>query len=150
MPSGKFTDYYWTLRAFLAEKGTILDKAHPDYRFPEDDSPVYYTRYLEGCLVFVDGSRLRFEIALGLNEKHNVVEKRYFYGYYDQEGIRIFQYDNSPHHPELTSHPHHVHRGPRPREGKGRAFELDIPRVDFITVVSKVERFLQAGAVPTT
>lgn len=93
----------------------------------------------------MDGSKLRFEIALDLDEGHNVVEKRYFYGYYDQRGTRIFQYDNSPHHPGLTSHPHHIHRGPSPREGKDRAFELDIPRVDFIPVVSKVEGLVQEG-----
>lgn len=62
MLPGKFTDYYWRLSTFLAEKEVILDKAHPDHRFPEDDSLVYYTRYLEGCLVFVDGSRLRLDI----------------------------------------------------------------------------------------
>ena len=104
---------------------------------------VHYTHYLEGCLVFAGGSKLRFQIVLGLDEKHNVVEKRYFYGYFDQQGMRIFQYDNSPHHPELTSHPQHVHWGPRPGEGKDDAFELDIPRVDFIAVVSRVEQLLQ-------
>lgn len=75
MSSGKFTDYYWRLRAFLAEKGTILDKAHPDYRFPEDDSPD----------------------------------------------------DNSPHHPELTSHPHHVHGDPDPGKEKTEPLSWTFP-----------------------
>jgi hypothetical protein len=143
MPPRKFSDYYWKLNTFLVEQESILDKTHPDYRFPEDDELVYYTHYLEGCLVFVDGSKLRFEVALGLGETYNVVEKQYFYGYFDRHGIRCFQYDNSPHHPELTSYPHHVHRGPRPSEGKDKALALDIPRVDFITVVSKIGRLLQ-------
>ncbi len=143
MPPGRFTDYYWKLSAFLVGKGSILDKSHPDYRFPQDDNSVYYTRYLEGCLVLADGSKLRFEVVLGLGEKYNVVEKRYFYGYFDRHGARVFQYDNSPHHPELVSHPHHVHLGPKPNKGKDQAFELDIRRVDFVAVVSEVERLLQ-------
>jgi hypothetical protein len=147
---GKFTDYYWRLSTFLAEKEVILDKAHPDHRFPEDDSLVYYTRYLEGCLVFVDGSRLRFEVALSLDEQYNVIERRYFYGYYDREGTRVLQYDNSAHHSDLASHPHHVHRGPVPAVGNDRAFELDIPRADFVAVFSKVEELVQMGAIHLT
>lgn len=28
-----------------------------------------------------------------------------------QGGKRIFRYDNAPHHPEISTHPHHKHSG---------------------------------------
>lgn len=30
-----------------------------------------------------------------------------------QNGKRVFRYDNAPHHPEIGTHPHHKHSGPR-------------------------------------
>jgi len=30
-----------------------------------------------------------------------------------QAGKRIFRYDNAPHHPEISTHPHHKHSGAR-------------------------------------
>ena len=43
------------------------------------------------------------------------------------------------HHPELSTHPHHRHRGPRPLKGVDQALALDIPQVDFVTIVTKIE-----------
>jgi hypothetical protein len=28
---------------------------------------------------------------------------------------RVFRYDNAPHHPEIATHPHHKHIGPKDR-----------------------------------
>jgi len=137
--NGRFREYYWNLRQLLDEKESILDKKHPDYNFPEDDDTVYYARYLEGCLVFRDGSRLKFEFTLEFDETYTVVEKRYFYGYFDARGVRIFQYDNSPHHEYLRTYPHHLHKGRRPKRGKDKAFNIDIPKVSFAAVLAKIE-----------
>ena len=109
---------------------------------PEDDNLVYYTHHLEGCLVFIDGSRLRFELALGFDEAYNVVEKRYFYGYFDSSEVRRFQYDNSPHHPHLSTFPHHLHKGPMPKKGKDAALDCDPAEVSFVAMVSKIEGLL--------
>jgi hypothetical protein len=136
---GRFRDYYWRLQAFLAKIAAILDEAHEDYHFPEDDSSAYYLHHLEGCLVFVDGSRLVFDLELALGETYGVVERTYYYGYYDCQGTRIFQYDNAPHHPYLATHPHHIHKGARPTRGKDRAFDTDLPEVNMMAVVSKIE-----------
>ncbi len=39
---------------------------------------------------------------------------RVHYAYtYLREGQRVFRYDNAPHHPEVDTHPHHKHIGPR-------------------------------------
>lgn len=59
--------------------------------------------------------------------------------------MRIFQYDNSPHHPHLSTHPHHVHKGAMPSKGADEAFELDIPEVNFLTVISKIETLYLKG-----
>lgn len=85
--NGRFRTYYWNLRQLLDEKESILDKEHQDYNFPEDDDTVYYARYLEGCLVFRDSSKLKFEFTLAFDETYTVVEKRYFYGYFDARDI---------------------------------------------------------------
>jgi len=90
-------------------------------------------------LIFSDGTRLIFEFELALDENYEVIERIYFFGYYDQQGERVFQYDNAPHHPHLKTHPHHIHKGPRPREGKDEAFDTDLTPVNFIAVVSQIE-----------
>jgi len=38
------------------------------------------------------------------------VRIRYAYTYVRQ-GVRVFRYDNAPHHPEIITHPHHKHLG---------------------------------------
>ena len=41
---------------------------------------------------------------------------RVYYAYtYLREGVRVFRYDNAPHHPEIITHPHHKHIGPTDR-----------------------------------
>lgn len=92
--------------------------------------------------MFRDGSRLRFELALGFDEAYHVVEKRYFYGYFDPSEARRFQYDNSPHHLRLSTFPHHLHRGPVPRRGKDIALACDLAEVNFMAIVSKIEELL--------
>ena len=139
---GRIRAYYWNLCAFLEEKAAILNPRHPDYCFPEDDNLLYYTHYLEGCLIFIDISRLCFELVLGFDKAYNVVEKRYFYGYFDPSGVRRFQYDNSPHHPHLSTFPHHLHKGPVPRQGPDIAWGCDLAEVGFIAVVSGIEELL--------
>lgn len=103
---GRIRAYYWSIRAFLAEKTAILNLEHPDYRFPEDN------------------------------------DLRYFYSYFDPSGVRRFQYDNSPHHPHLSTFPHHTHKGPVPKKGKDIALDCDLAEVGFVAVVSKIEELL--------
>ncbi len=41
---------------------------------------------------------------------------RVHYAYtYIRQGIRLFRYDNAPHHSEIVTHPHHKHIGPADR-----------------------------------
>jgi len=34
---------------------------------------------------------------------------------YLRAGQRVFRYDNTSHHPEIVTHPHHKHLGPHDR-----------------------------------
>ena len=53
---------------------------------------------------FIDGSNLR------ISEKRNE-EKLFQYSYYwlDSENELIIGWDNAPHHPKISSYPHHKH-----------------------------------------
>jgi len=37
------------------------------------------------------------------------VKTEYRYHFQDAENVLIFRYDNTPHHPEIPTHPHHKH-----------------------------------------
>jgi len=140
MSDGKLRAYYWDVFTALAEAFDLLDPAHPGYSFPSEDE-VEYTAALHATLIFQDGSRLIVHSWLDAAAK--VREHDYAYVYLDAAGNRVFQYDDAPHHPELVTHPHHVHRGPKPAAGRDEALSLDIPGVDFTTILSKVREHLR-------
>lgn len=63
-----------------------------------------------GRLRFWDGSLLEFVEALA--QRGALVEKMdYAYHFQDADDRLVFRYDNSPHHPEISTHPHHKHTG---------------------------------------
>jgi hypothetical protein len=135
MVEGKLRAYYWMLFTALAEVADFLDTAHPDYAFPSEDE-VAYTEVLHARLIFTDGSCLI--VKAWLDATAEVREYDCAYVYLDAQGTRVFQYDDAPHHPELSTHPHHVHKGPQPFESTDKALSLDIPHVDFMLVLDKV------------
>ena len=137
MPDGKLQAYYWEIFTVLAEIVDLLDTTHQDYSFPSEDE-VECTAVLHTTLVFKDGSRLIVHSYLDATAE--VREHDYAYVYLDAQGNRVLQYDDAPHHPELPTHPHHIHKGRRPAKGPDRALPLDIPRVDFMTVLDRVVR----------
>ena len=137
MPDGKLRAYYWNIFTALAEIADLLDTSHEDHSFPSEDE-VECTAALHARLVFKDGSRLI--VHSWMDTTAEVREYDYAYVYQDVEGNRVFQYDDAPHHRELSTHPHHVHKGPRPAKGPDVALPLDIPRVDFVTILGKVVR----------
>jgi len=137
MSDGKLRAVYWDDFTALAEVDDILDTAHPDYSFPSEDE-VEYTSALHATLIFMDDSRLIVHSWLDAAEE--VTERDYAYIYLDAQGNRVFQYDDAPHHPELSSHPHHVHKGRRPAADPDRAWPLDVLHVDFVTMLDKASR----------
>ncbi len=135
MANGKLRDYYWRLVTFLAECLEYLDSEHSAFQFPADDE-VINTGVLTATLVFRDGSQLY--VRASLDERAEVREYDYAYTYHDRRGKRIFQYDDAPHHPKIPMHPHHLHRGGSRKRKKERVYAIDVPQVDFITIVEKV------------
>ncbi len=62
---------------------------------------------IRGDLYFPDGSRLHFRVLVDIQEAF--VCLMYSYHYQDSSGKLIFRYDDTPHHPELATFPHHKH-----------------------------------------
>ena len=63
---------------------------------------------VEGRLRFWDGSLLKFVEVL--EQRGAVLGKlEYVYHYQDGQAQLVFRYDNSPHHPEIDTFPHHKH-----------------------------------------
>ena len=66
------------------------------------------TVYLKGQLTIIDSSTL--EIAIFATESRGTLTvDKYRLHYMNGAGQMLFRYDNSPHHPEIDSHPHHKH-----------------------------------------
>lgn len=142
MADGKLLAYYWETFTVLAEVADLLDIPHPDYSFPSEDE-VENTAALYATLMFKDGSRLIVRSSLEVTTE--IQERDYAYIYLDAAGNRIFQYDDAPHHPNLSTHPHHIHTGRRPDQGPDKALPLDIPRVNFVTILGKIAERVARG-----
>ena len=66
------------------------------------------TVYLKGHVTIIDSSIL--EIALfAIESGGTLFLDKYRLHYMNSAGQMLFRYDNSPHHPEIDSHPHHKH-----------------------------------------
>jgi hypothetical protein len=63
--------------------------------------------YIRGALAFLDGSTLHFREYLDFEE----TDPKRDYSYHYRHGPQlVFRYDNTPHHRQLPTFPHHVHR----------------------------------------
>lgn len=66
------------------------------------------TVYLKGQITIIDSSTLEISIfATESSEKLSI--DKYRLHYMNAGGQMVFRYDNSPHHPEIDSYPHHKH-----------------------------------------
>lgn len=61
-------------------------------------------------LYFWDGSRLTIEEAVSTEHGYPEI-LRYSYTYIKGDA-HIFRYDNAPHHPDISTFPHHKYVGP--------------------------------------
>jgi hypothetical protein len=140
MTADKFEIYYWDVYALIFDSGDILTLDNSAFSLSDVDT-AGMEQAIHAVLPFCDDSRLYAEILLA--EDGEALEERYAYIYYAAGGERILQYDNRSHHPEISTHPHHLHKGPIPAPGaKDRAWQTDIEFVSFETVLQKIrERF---------
>lgn len=60
--------------------------------------------------MFHNGSLLDFGEVFILRNRQ-IVKLRYAYHYQNESGTLVFRYDNAPHFPNLSTHPHHKHVG---------------------------------------
>lgn len=137
MSNGKLRDYYWRISSFLAERSEYLDREHSAFDFPSEHE-VGNTGALRAVLIFRDGSQLF--VRTSFDDHAEIREYDYAYIYYDPHGKRVFQYDDAPHHPHVSTHPHHLHRGDKPKLGREEVYAINLPRVDFIAIVEKAIR----------
>ena len=140
MAADKFEAYYWDIYTLIFESDDTLALDDPAFSLSDADT-VSMVQAIHAVLPFRDRSRLYAEILLA--EDGEPIEERYAYIYYDAGGQRILQYDNRNHHPEISTHPHHMHKGPIPTAGKkDHAWPTDIEFVSFETVLGRIrERF---------
>ncbi len=73
------------------------------YFSPHDDAV-----YIRGVVLFTDASSLELSLFIQKTGRTLSVDK-YRFHYMDRQNRMIFRYDNAPHHPDLTSFPHHKH-----------------------------------------
>lgn len=95
------------IEAYFSQIETII-QTFPDIRFISLTKKIYSTNqgYIGGSIIFRNDHRLDFVEVKNTDIKAKI---KYRYHYMDERQGMIFRYDNAPHHPEITSFPHHKH-----------------------------------------
>jgi len=65
--------------------------------------------YLRADVLLIDGSRLHFREYVDV--AYGIQRITYAYQYMTHDQQLIFRYDNTEHHPQIATHPHHKHEG---------------------------------------
>ena len=100
-------DYFSAIERGLQQNVQIGKIEEPLTCLASDD----YNGLIRCRVVFWDGSYLNLYEVVSTELGYPV---RVHYAYtYLREGKRVFRYDNAPHHPEIVTHPHHKHIGPK-------------------------------------
>ena len=63
---------------------------------------------VHGILGMIDGSTLQFMELINI-KRDKVIHLKYRFHLMDVNDKIVFRYDNSPHHPEIATYPHHKH-----------------------------------------
>lgn len=98
------------LHRYLTRLHTIIDSRHEieiEYLHIDETIPGREA-IIEGRLRFWDQSLLEFAEVLVIRGLI-LVKTDYTYHYQDNRAHLVFRYDNAPHHPEVSTHPHHKH-----------------------------------------
>ena len=86
------------------DSSSIVLSSNIQKYFGPDEKAVY----VKGSITIIDSSIL--EIAIFAFEfRGSLSIDKYRLHYMDNAGQILFRYDNSPHHPEMKTHPHHKH-----------------------------------------
>jgi len=133
-----FVNYYWQLYDVVAQRQDII----VSFNQIEDHFDVIFFERIRWDIEFIDGSKLVVRIEIEISE-YKVLEKEYYYGYYDGNGNRLFSYDNAPHHEWISTAPHHMHV--EQIIDVDRAYPTDIRPVTLANVLTKIRNILAEG-----
>ena len=120
-------DYFRQIEAAIATS-PIVHTSSVTYDKRSD-----YVGFLRGALFFLDGSRLY--IREFVNVEYGIDRYMYSFHYQRPDGTLIFRYDNTPHHPQLQTFPHHKHVGV-----DENVFPVQAP--DLAAVLDEIRRYL--------
>ena len=111
----------------LEEKLETLSKVIVSITFHKEVDANINRGFIKGRIRFVDGSCLDF------SEQLPVERRKFRFHYMDAQNKLITRWDSAPHHPELPTHPFHMHRP----EGI-----VPHPPITLLEVLEKVELML--------
>ncbi len=117
--------YLEHIKKTIAEFDYIIEIQSFNEKFYSDERG-----YIQGEIIFTDNSKLDFTEVKDI--QHNTKIK-FHYHYMDSSDNLIFRYDNSKHHHELKTFPHHKHL-------KSSICESDEP--DILSVMIEIETFV--------
>lgn len=126
----KIDDYFVSIERGLSQNPQINKIEEPITLLTSDD----YNGLIRCRVTFWDGSFLDIYEVIS-TELGYPVRINYAYTYLRNDQ-RVFRYDNAPHHPEIATHPHHKHIGP-----KDRLAPADQPSLSQI--ISEIEDLLE-------
>jgi hypothetical protein len=126
----KIDDYFVAIERGLSQNPQISNIEKPITILTSDD----YNGLIRCRVHFWDGSLLDLYEVISTELGYPV---RIIYAYtYIRKDQRIFRYDNAPHHPEIATHPHHKHIGP-----KDKLAPADQPNLN--QVLAEIETYLE-------
>ena len=85
---------------------------------------------------FYDGARLLIVEEVERVSSRDVRRVAYKFHYQQADGTLIFRYDDSPHHPHLSTFPHHKHAG---------AFVIEAGAPDLADVLREIDALIYAS-----
>jgi hypothetical protein len=105
----KINDYFGSIERGLRQNPQISKIEEPITLLTSDN----YNGLIRCRVIFWDGSFLDIYEVVSTELGYPV---RIIYAYtYLRNDQCVFRYDNAPHHPEISTHPHHKHIGPKDR-----------------------------------
>jgi hypothetical protein len=128
----KIEDYFSNLERGLSQNVKIGSLEYPIICLASDD----YNGLVRCRIFFWDGSYLDLYEVVN-TEQGYPVKIHYAYSYL-RGGERVFRYDNTPHHPEIPTFPHHKHLGPTDTLAES-------PEPTLSQILAEIEAMLGSG-----
>jgi hypothetical protein len=100
-----------TLQGYLAR---LVDTLHSRHDITLEELRLMLTTVgaiFQANARFYDGSRLLIVEEVERVSSRDVRRVAYKFHYQKTDGTLVFRYDDSPHHPHLSTFPHHKHAG---------------------------------------